>query len=55
MGKYESKAQARKLHALAARGEVSAAEVKKRDEATQKAGGFAKLPARAKPKPRGKP
>lgn len=44
---YKSKAQQRKFHAMAARGEIPKSTVKKFDEATKKKkGGFSKLPAR---------
>ena len=46
---YKSKAQQRKFHAMAARGEISKAKVAEWDAATKaKRGGFKALPARVK-------
>ena len=45
---YKSRAQQRLFHAMAARGEISGAEVHKWDEATKRQrGGFKRLPERA--------
>ncbi len=43
---YASRAQQRFFHAAAARGDISPETVKEYDDATKKAGGFARLPER---------